>query len=199
MKMLLFVIGVLLLLPLAYAQDTCSNKIKDPGEEGVDCGIISCGVPCSNQWVEKLPAPGEEVKTESSSIVPPPPPSPSLGSPAEIQPVKGVSPTGTSEALPETSHPTPVGKVTAYGALGTILVPLVKYSVYLLLLFGVIAGVYYGYMFSRVEKEIQLNPELLNYINLCQARNIPKEQVYQKLLSSGYDKAEVEYHFKQAR
>ncbi len=107
MKLLLFVIGVFLLLPLAYAQDTCSNTLKDPGEEGIDCGIIACGVPCSNQWVEEIPPPGEAATTETPHfvVVPPPPDVPVSSSITQAQPTNHPSPV-LSRTAPETSRRT---------------------------------------------------------------------------------------------
>ncbi len=198
MKPILIGITLLLLLPLAYSQDACSNNVQDSGEEGVDCGL-ACGTSCFPSLGENIPTPGVGAKPETPSVptvtapvqeaeVPTPPSPPTGGQQATSQPIIEETPTEASAV--------PVGKATAYNLVQNVWV-LTKYSLYLLLLLGGVVGAYYMYRSYSTTRTIDYNPELLNYIKLCQAKSISKEQIYQKLLSSGYEKAEIEYHFKQ--
>lgn len=214
MRPILICIALLLLLPLAYSQDACSNKVQDSGEEGVDCGL-ACGTSCFPSLGENIPTPGVGAKQETPPVptvtapvqeaeVPTPPSPPTSGQQATSQPVAEVIPaegqqTASQPIIEETpteASAVPVGKATAYNITQNVWT-LTKYSLYLLLLLGGVVGAYYMYSSYSTTRTIDYNPELLNYIKLCQAKNIKKEQIYQKLLSSGYEKAEIEYHFKQ--
>ncbi|MBI4441278.1 hypothetical protein HY639_03860 [Candidatus Woesearchaeota archaeon] len=216
MRTVLFFLALLVFIFPVHAQ-TCSNGVQDAGEDGVDCGFAACGIPCFQYAGKELTAP-------SNVELPPVPSEPSV--PSQV-PVESVAPVETQPAIPvplestlvpEPSAPTipetvqqeiqstpaieepgatPIGKAAEYA---TPITTVFKYGLYFILLLGIIGGGYYGYRYAGAKQKTQdVNQELLDYIRLCQAKLVPREQIVIKLEQAGYDKATIEQHFEKLR
>lgn len=138
----------------------------------------------SEQIQEQLPPAAEQITQQDSQV-------PTLPETAQQAPLSS----STSDEMPgETSLP--LGKATAYG-IGDVFIVVGKYIVSVILLLGLVAGAYYGYTVATTKNEVAFNPELLNYIKMCQAKAIKKEQMLYKLQEAGYTKEEIDFHMKQ--
>ena len=218
-KFLFFLIVLFLLSSFAYAQPaTCSNGVKDENEDGIDCGLAVCGVPCLKYVGEELPS-FDGSKTQNNNMQPPPPSSGSQSNAQtnqqqqvsqQEQQISQQQTQQQGEELPsspggqqlieipqtqETGTPS-VGKAGDYlsGATKNIFI----YALYFIAILGIVGAAYYTYsVMGKGIPQVQINSELLNYIRKCQYMSIPKEKIIEKLLQVGYSMEEITSHFKE--
>lgn len=175
---LLSLLLIIFLFSFAFAQtpeELCANGLQDSGEEGIDCGIVACGIPCYN--------PEQPIQETVPEQTP-------LEQPSEQQ------------ALQQEESPiAPVGYAGGYQEVFAIVKSYAGTFLLLMIIAGVLVGLYVGYPklyqghYAETPPQVTFNAQLYTYIKECREKGFPREMIYTKLKElQRFNDDDLQYH-----